>query len=383
MLKKSSLFILQKLKLSNLYWNAKSIKKTDTGKNHKYTHISRSIQQIAVFFLILSSFLLFLTECNSPKEEKNNLSQNITPQKPEKFWNTTPNFNADSCYYFVKQQVDLGPRVPGSKAHEKCVLWLKQFFESKQCKVELQKFVATTFDKKQWTGTNIIVKYNPNNNHRILLCAHYDTRPFADRDEVKNKNQAIPGANDGASGVAVLMSVIQSIQQLPLKNIGIDIVLFDLEDYGDAGGDSKTWCLGSQHWAKNLSPTSIKPVEGILLDMVGDTNAVFPKEGVSIQYHPTLVHSIWTIAQKAGYRKYFIDESTNEITDDHLFINVYTNIPTIDIVHYHPQKSDFFDHHHKITDDMKNISKQTLQAVGQTLLYYLYQQEEKLNHDNP
>ncbi len=328
----------------------------------------------------LLTFVL-LTACNNSKKEDNTLSKKNQPPKIEKFWNTTPVFNADSCYYFVKQQVDFGPRVPGSKAHEKCISWLKQFFESKGCVVELQKFAAITFDKKQWTGTNIIAKYNPQSKHRILLCAHYDTRPFADRDAAKYKNQAIPGANDGASGVAVLMSIVQAIQKHDLKNVGIDIVLFDLEDDGDAGGDSKTWCLGSQYWAKNLSITSVKPVEGILLDMVGDTNAVFPKEGLSIQYHPTLLHNIWNIAQKAGFGKYFIDQSTNEITDDHLFINLHANIPTIDIIHYYPQKSDFFEHHHKITDDMKNISKQTLNAVGQTLLYYLYQQEEKLSYD--
>ncbi|MCX7728880.1 MAG: M28 family peptidase [Bacteroidia bacterium] len=330
------------------------------------------------YFLFVLSVFIFTTSCNNPN---NNTEKNIHQDKKivETFWQNAPAFNADSCYYFVNYQVQLGPRNPGSKAHQLCVEWIKNFFEKNNVKTELQKFSGITFDKKQWTGINIIAKYKPELKNRILLCTHYDTRPFADRDSEKNKSHPILGANDGGSGVAVLMSILQAIHQKPLQNTGIDFVFFDLEDYGNAGGESETWCLGSQYWAKNIPLTSIKPQEGILLDMVGDTNAVFPKEGLSIRFHPVLVHNIWSIAQKAGYSNYFIDQSVNEITDDHLFINTLANIPCIDIVHYYPQKSDFFEHHHKISDDIKNISKTTLKAVGQTLLYYLYQQDEKHN----
>lgn len=331
-----------------------------------------------LFLLYVIGLSLFFISCNNSNidnitDENANSNKEITVNK---FWQATPAFNADSCYRFIEYQVKLGPRNPGSIAHQKCIEWIKTFFEKHQLQVELQKFSTTTFDNKNWIGTNIIGRYKPNLKHRILLCAHYDTRPFADRDIEKNKQTAILGANDGASGVAVIMSIIQAIQNAPLNNIGIDIVLFDLEDYGTPGGESQTWCLGSQYWAKNLSVTSIKPQEGILLDMVGDTNAVFPKEGVSVRFHPVLVHTIWNIAQKAGFSNYFIDESINEITDDHLFINTLANIPCINIIHYYPQKSDFFEHHHKTTDDMKNISKSTLKAVGQTVLYYLYKQDE-------
>lgn len=330
--------------------------------------------------LVLSVLMLAIifTKCTTADTTTETNTPKNTQQSEEHFWKTTPSFNADSCYYFVNYQVELGPRNPGTKAHQQCIEWLKNYFEKHQLKVELQKFPSTTYDGKQWIGTNIIAHYQPELKHRILLCAHYDTRPFADRDDkATNKNTPILGANDGASGVAVIMSIIKSVQQVPLKNIGIDVVLFDLEDYGDAGGDPQTWCLGSQYWAKNLSPMSIKPQEGILVDMVGDTNAVFPKEGLSVRYHPLLVHDLWEIARKSGFSSYFIEESANEITDDHLFINMYANIPTIDIVHYYPHKTDFFEHHHKTSDDMKNISKSTLKAVGQTILYYLYKQDEK------
>ncbi|RME18750.1 MAG: M28 family peptidase [Bacteroidetes bacterium] len=325
--------------------------------------------------------MFMLISCNDENKSIFHTESNHSPQKIiiEKFWQNTPVFNADSCYFFVRHQVELGPRNPGSKAHKQCVEWLAKFFERNGLQVELQKFPAVTFDNKQWTGINIIAKYKPEIKNRILLCAHYDTRPFADRDEEKNKNTPILGANDGASGVGVIMSIVQAIRQNPLQNVGIDIVLFDLEDYGTPGGESETWCLGSQYWAKNFSVTSVKPQEGILLDMVGDTNAVFPKEGLSVRYHPVLVHDIWSIAEKAGFSNYFINQSTNEITDDHLFINTIANIPCINIIHYYPQKSDFFEHHHKVSDDMRNISKSTLKAVGQTLLYYLYRQEEKMN----
>lgn len=331
------------------------------------------------YSLFVFASLLFFSCSDEGGSEKSIQNTELPKAKvSENFWKHTPSFYADSCYYFVKYQVDLGPRVPGSKAHQQCVEWIKNFFEARNWKVELQKFPATTFDRKNWIGTNIIARYKPALKQRILLCAHYDTRPFADRDTEKNKKLSIAGANDGASGVAVLMTIAQAIQQMPLQAVGVDVVLFDLEDYGNAGGESETWCLGSQYWAKNIPITSIRPQEGILLDMVGDTNAVFPKEAISVRYHPVLVHDIWEIAHKAGLGTYFIDESTNEITDDHLFINTYANIPCIDIIHYYPQKSDFFEHHHKISDDMRNISKSTLRAVGQTVLYYLYKRDEQL-----
>lgn len=332
-----------------------------------------------IYILIMCDVMMMAsckeTESNQPSSsDRPSASSHV-----ENFWKSAPQFSADSAYHYIQYQVNLGSRVPGSKAHERCVEYLKSFFEKQGCVVELQKFTATTYDQKQWIGTNVIARYKPDLKHRILLCAHYDSRPFADRDIEKNKQKPIPGANDGASGVAVLMSIAQSITQLPLKNIGIDFVCFDLEDYGNPGGDSQTWCLGSQYWAKNLPVGSIKPQEGILLDMVADTHAIFPKEALSIQYHPVLVHEIWSIAQKAGYSNYFIDQTTNnELTDDHLFINTYAGIPCIDIVHYNPQKSDFFEHHHRLSDDMQHISKHTLKAVGQTLIYYLYKQEEKL-----
>ena len=319
--------------------------------------------------------VLTLTSCQQESKQESVKYTSIEKPKEENFWQKTPSFNADTCFKYVQYQVQLGPRVPGSKAHQQCIQWIKKHFEKLNWQVELQSFTATTFDNKQWIGTNIIARYKPELKHRILLCAHYDTRPFADRDIAANKKTPILGANDGASGVAVLMTIAQHIQESPLNNIGIDIVFFDLEDYGNPGGESETWCLGSQYWAKNFPASQIKPVEGILLDMVGDTNAVFPKEALSIRYHPVLVHTLWQIAQKAGYGNYFIDESINEITDDHLFINLYANIPCIDIVHYYPTKSDFFEHHHKVSDDLKNISKSCLKAVGQTILYYLYKQD--------
>lgn len=332
------------------------------------------------YVTLLSTSLII--SCQQEPKQQSIKETPIAKPKEENFWQKTPQFNADTCFEYIQYQVQLGPRQPGSKAHQQCIQYIKKHFEKLNWQVELQQFPATTYDNKQWIGTNIIAHYKPELKHRIMLCAHYDTRPFADRDIAANKKTPILGANDGASGVAVLMSIAQHIQESPLNNIGIDIVFFDLEDYGNPGGDSETWCLGSQYWAKNFPTTQKKPFEGILLDMVGDTNAVFPKEAISIRYHPVLVHTLWQIAQKAGYSNYFIDESTNEITDDHLFINLYANIPCIDIIHYYPNKSDFFEHHHKVSDDLKNISKSTLKAVGQTVLYYLYRQEEKNSPNN-
>ncbi len=291
-----------------------------------------------------------------------------------------PTFIADSAFRYVAEQVDFGPRVPGSKAHAEAVVYFKEKMNGWGWETNIQRGEATTFNGKNIEIKNIIARNDTSNKNRVLLMAHWDSRPFADRDDSR-KNEAIDGANDGASGVGVLMEIARIISQSDLKpNVGLDIIFFDAEDYGQPSSmmssqTGDTWCLGSQYWAKNLTAGYTKPKYGILLDMVGANDAVFPKEGVSMQYNPQLVNKVWYLAHKLGYGDYFIQtEARGGITDDHLYVNKIAEIPSIDIIHYNPDKGDFGAFHHKHSDDISIIDKTTLKVVGDVVLETIYRE---------
>ncbi|MGZ3883003.1 MAG: M28 family peptidase [Bacteroidia bacterium] len=328
--------------------------------------------------LLYGCFAIVFFSCSEPAKKEEPASESKTTEAASvKQRVIPPEFNADSAYAYIKAQADMGPRVPGSKAHERCVSYMEKELKRMGAEVTIQGGSAKTYDGKQWRIDNVIASLNPKAKKRILLSAHYDSRPFADRDpDPKNQNTPVPGVNDGASGVGVLMELARIINSKPL-NIGVDIVLFDLEDYGDLSGDPRTWCLGAQYWGENPHKPGYKAEYGILLDMVGAKDATFPKEGVSMSYASDIVDKVWTSAGRLGYSNYFIGAETGELTDDHLFINQLAHIKCIDIVHYiptpaQPRSGDFFPHHHRISDDLSNIDKTTLKAVGQTLLEVLY-----------
>lgn len=295
-----------------------------------------------------------------------------------------PKFNGDSAYLYVKNQVDFGPRVPNTEAHKKCKDFLVNKLKSFGAEVEVQEFMATAFDGNKLESYNIIGKVNPKASTRILLAAHWDTRPFADKeDEEEEREKPIDGANDGASGVGVLLEVARAIQISPKNlNVGVDIIFFDSEDYGhredmpSTQNSLETWCLGSQHWAKNKG--SYTAYYGILLDMVGAKNALFYQEGLSREVAPSIVKNVWNIANKLNYGKYFPYKNSPGITDDHVYMN-QAGIPTINIVQFDPNQGNGFfgDYHHTHKDNMDIIDSKTLEAVGQTLVQTLYNEEVK------
>jgi glutaminyl-peptide cyclotransferase len=264
-----------------------------------------------------------------------------------------------------------GPRVPGTKAHENCGKYLTDKLKSFGMDVIVQNAVAATYDGKKYSMSNIIGQYNLQNKKRILLCGHWDTRPFADRDSV-NPTKPFDGADDGGSCTAVLLEVARQLS-ISKPGIGVDIVLFDLEDYGDQSGNTKdSWCLGSQYWAQHLHTPDYFAQYGILLDMVGGKNPAFPKEGSSIQYASSVVNKVWNIAAQAGYGNYFTNAETPATTDDHVYVNTLANIPCIDIVHYDISKMDYMPCHHRHCDNMENIDSSTLKIVGQVLLEVVF-----------
>jgi Zn-dependent M28 family amino/carboxypeptidase len=310
-----------------------------------------------------------LASCsNDPKDDEHK-----QPEQPEKTEPRiyAPKFSADSAYRLIEQQVNLGPRTPGSKAHAQCAEWMVEKLKGYGLEVTVQKAPITTFDSKKYTLHNIIASYKPELGNRVLLCAHWDSRPWAEKD-TKDTDKPIDAADDGASGVAVLMEIARLVSTNKLEK-GIDIVLFDLEDYGQNGAAGEgTWGLGSQYWSKNLHKPGYTAEYGILLDMVGAKDATFAKEGNSRQYAPDMVEKIWRTAERAGYSYYFVNAEVNAITDDHYYVNTVANIPTVDIINMSPVTENFGAHHHTHDDNIGIIDKKTLEAVGQTVMEVLY-----------
>lgn len=287
-----------------------------------------------------------------------------------------PAFNEDSAFAFVKKQVDFGPRVPGSKAHANAAAYFVNTLKKYGATVFVQEGSAKTFDGKTFPIKNIIASFQPKASKRIMLASHWDTRPFADQD-TKDQNKAIDGANDGASGVGVLLEVARQMQ---LKNpsIGVDIVLFDLEDYGQPE-DSKfpemrdSYCLGSQYWAKNPPIPNYRPMYGVLLDMVGGENLLFTQEEVSRTFAPQVLEYVWQKASQAGYSSNFSYEQTPAIVDDHYYVNTLANIPMVDLIHRDASSlSGFWKHWHTHEDKLENIDKKSLKVTGQVLMQLIY-----------
>lgn len=294
-----------------------------------------------------------------------------------------PPFNADSAYFFVESQVKFGPRVPNSDPHREAAAFLINRLTSYGAVVIEQDFQAFTFDHQQLKLKNIIASFFPEAKKRILLAAHWDTRPFADKED-KNISASFDGANDGASGVAVLLEIARVLSSSEAPRVGVDIILFDGEDWGEKEGMSSVelpedqeswWCLGSQYWAKNNHRKSYSAHYGILLDMVGAKRSQFYREEVSLQFAAKTVEKVWDKAAQLGYSDYFVRQNVAGITDDHVFVNRLAKIPMIDIVPYKAGIGFFGDYHHTTKDNLDLISRETLTAVGNTLLNVLYSED--------
>jgi hypothetical protein len=329
----------------------------------------------STYVIILA--VCFLQACNTsdrPKTRENKQDDKTGTLK-------IPDFNPDSAFLFIKKQVDFGPRVPNTSAHEKCADFLIQKLQTYCRNVIVQEGQVNAFNGTILNFKNIIASYAPEMNNRIFLCSHWDSRPFADHDpDVKNRKKPIDGANDGASGVGVLLEIARHLS-MSMPAIGIDIIFFDAEDYGppqDQKFNEDTgdwWGLGTQYWSRQQHVENYFARYGILLDMVGVQGATFLKEGFSMEYAPEIVDQIWRTASRIGYSGYFYFEKGTYITDDHYFINKIKNIPTIDIIHLDRSTATGFYHTwHTTGDNLSSIDKNTLKAVGQTLLTVIYEE---------
>ncbi|WP_421774767.1 M28 family peptidase [Gracilimonas sp.] len=284
-----------------------------------------------------------------------------------------PEFNADTAYKFVQQQVDFGPRVPNTEAHRQAEAYFVDKFKeyAGSNAVFVQEFTAEGYDEQLELG-NVIAAFNLNTSDRIMLSAHWDSRPRADMDSTRQE-EGIVGADDGGSGVAVLLELARMFSKNP-PPIGVDIVLFDGEDYGQSGSLEK-YFLGSRYWSNNPPVPGYSPRFGILLDMVGAQGARFPKERYSLSYAPNLVEEVWNIAAEKGYGDYFLNEEGAAVSDDHVIVNEQARIPIINIINHSrtPQgNAQFAPHWHTHSDNMEIISRETLQAVGDVMAELIY-----------
>ena len=306
-------------------------------------------------------------------------------------------FNADSAYAFCEAQCDFGPCIMNSEAHERCAEWIAGKFRQYGFIVSLQQADLRGYDGTLLRSTNIIARSasvgSPGGSGspasagspgasapRILLCAHWDSRPWADNDpDSANWRKPVMAANDGASGVAVMLEVARLLQQHDSARVAVDFVCFDAEDWGipqwakESDGDS--WALGAQHWAAHPEP--LRPADyqyGILLDMVGGQGARFYQEGYSMRYARSILNKVWQAAAVAGYGSFFPSQEQGWITDDHVPVNETAGIPCIDIINHYPdcEASNFGPTWHTVSDDMQHIDRSTLKAVGQTLVQLLY-----------
>lgn len=315
---------------------------------------------------LLASFVSCRNESNSPAPVESGIDYAKV---------IIPETNADSAFAFVKAQTDLGFRHPGCAAHELCAKYLATTMARWCDTVIVQDFGATLWNGSQVRGKNIIASLNPENETRILLAAHWDSRLWADHDPNKdNVKKPIMGANDGASGVGALMEMARVMSAMP-PSVGIDFIFFDLEDQGlpdwaDTYEDN-TWCKGSQYWAKVPHRPFYQAEYGILFDMVGSAQPRFTKEEISRHYAPGLTNKIWQSATALGFGDVFQDKKTDAILDDHMYVNQIAGIPTADIVQNSPDCS-FVSYWHTLGDDIDKIEPKTLKMVADVTLATIY-----------
>jgi hypothetical protein len=285
-------------------------------------------------------------------------------------------FNADSAYRHVEAQVNFGPRIPGTSAHAACVDYITKKLHSYGADtVAVQRLTADNHRGGTTPVANILARYNSGAKRRVLLLAHYDSRPWADNDDDEaNHSKPVPGANDGASGVGVLLELARCLGE-KAPAIGVDLLMVDAEDAGDNDVE-ESWCIGTQEWLKAKPyKSTTRPAYAILLDMVGGTDAVFYREYMSDRFARSVNDRIWTVAAASGFADRFNDSQGGAVTDDHIFVN-RAGIPAVDIIDAaHPATGSFPPTWHTVADDLKSISSATLNAVGQTVANVIYSEK--------
>lgn len=315
--------------------------------------------------VVAAATLAALVSCHGADASKTESSNAANAQELR-----TVAVSGDSLFSFVACQTALGPRTPGSKGHAECVKLVTRLLNGYGIdSVDVSVSPVTTWEGKRFTAQNIFAQINPQADRRILLLAHYDTRPWADNDaDEANHSLPIDGANDGASGVAVLLEMARVLPKALSDSVGVDLLFTDMEDSGATGGDEDSWCLGVQEWVKNLPyAQGRKPAYGILLDMVGGRDAVFHREYYSQRHAGPVLDKVWSIARRSGFGEKFANTAGVAVVDDHIYIN-RAGIPCIDIIEsMNSDTRSFNPTWHTMDDTLEAIDRETLRKVAQTV----------------
>ncbi len=319
--------------------------------------------------VIMAACLLLLAGCKH-KQEQPSSSTSVDYTQVQ-----IPAFSTDSAMMYASEQLAFGNRIPGTEAWRQCADYLARQLGRWCDTVVVQPFNAKLWDGRTVPGRNIVGSFNPQASKRVLLAAHWDSRSWADNDDNDAMHHSpVPGANDGASGVALLLEVARGMASMP-PSVGVDIVFFDVEDQGVAEWsevyDEHSWCKGSQYWAETPHVPFYTAVYGILFDMVGCSEPRFTKEFFSRQYAPGLTDKIWQCAFALGYGGVFVNQQTDPILDDHLYVNELAGIPMVDIVQ-NTQGISFFKHWHTTTDNLQNLRGETMQMVATVAMKTVY-----------
>lgn len=318
-------------------------------------------------FLVFAVFIVSLLWLSSCKEDKGKSSEPVEKA-------IVPKVEEDTAMALLEKQLSFGVRVPGTSGHLATRDWIVGTLKRYGAEVEIQEFKASFLSKKDVPAYNIIARMNPDEKRRIALFAHWDTRLIAEKDpDATKKNQPIPGAVDGASGVAGLLEVARLVQANPVK-IGVDLVFFDAEDQGD-DSNNQSWCLGSQFWSKSVADNEEKPEFGILLDLVGAKGATYSKEEISSRMAGTIQNKIWQLASAMNKGNLFVNAQIGQIMDDHFYVNTIAGIPTVDIIETKPSGY-FADYHHTHNDNANAIDKTNLAAVIQVVTAVIYKSSD-------
>lgn len=334
-------------------------------------YINAALLSAALFGILAT---LGFTGCRIGDASK---GETTTDTQDKKSIKSPAKFNRDSAYSYVRRQVAFGPRVSGTEENRLCREYLVNELKRHGAQnVNVQHGEVTAFNGDRLPIGNIMGSYNPDAKDRILLLAHYDTRPWCDSDHnEENRMKPVLGANDGGSGVAVLLEVARHLNKTEAP-VGVDILFVDAEDYGQSSGFSthdSSWCLGTQYWVDNI-PYSVDslPRYAVLLDMVGGAGAKFHREYFSDKSASKLVDKVWSMAARSGYENRFVNKPGGAVVDDHIFINA-AGIPAIDIIESKNDATGTFAPTWHTTDDtLENIDPSSLEAAGQTVLNLIY-----------
>ncbi len=321
---------------------------------------------------ITAGILVFCLVAGCSQQNQNQQAHSPSPSPVPSVTSQIPSvpvFSGERAFSYLLKQTSHGPRNPNSAGHAACRSYLITTLRMVADDVRLQEFASEGYDGETLHLTNIIASFRPEIKTRLLLCAHWDTRPRAEHDENRSRrNEPILGANDGASGVAVLLELASLLHKNP-PPVGVDIVLFDGEDYGKEH-DYQRYLIGSRYFART-KPADYVPRFGILLDMVGDSYLEIPKEGNSAKFAPDIVSLVWSTARELGLRQ-FVDEPGEEILDDHVPLNE-AGIKTINIIDFnYPDQTHRYWHTHQ--DTPEHCSGESLEAVGTVVTHVVYRQ---------